>query len=468
MAPFTFSVSKGTMPPGISLSADGVLSGTPTAAGTYSFTVNVKDNSRGRGQSSGSQAYALVIDLAVLTITANDANMLYGGAPPALTASYSGFVNGDKASGLSRQPAISTTATSSSPVGSYTITPSGASDPNYAINYVTGTLEISPATLTITANDAAMTYGGTIPSLGVSYTGFVNGDNVSSLTTPPAITTTASSSSPAGVYSVAASGAIDPNYRFTYGPGTLTINPASLLVTAIAQNKEYGTPDPNFTYSASGFFNGDNSGILTGSLSRAPGEDVGSYPITEGSLSAGNNYTISYTGNYLTITIASQKITWTQSLLVGCNASTQEQLTASASSGLPVSYSVADRNIATVSGNVLTLLLPGTTVVTAAQAGDANHAAAPSVTDTLFYQESSLITQHWGDAIFFDNSSGDYVAWQWYKNDSVVAGATSPYYSETPSLNGQYFVIATNKDGQQVQSCTTGTSPARLPGWQRV
>jgi hypothetical protein len=145
------------------------------------------------------------------------------------------------------------------------------------------------------------------------------------------------------------------------------------------------------------------------------------------------------------------------------------QLNATASSGLPVSYSVADANIATVSGNVLTLLKPGTTVVTARQAGDANHTAAPAVTDTVFYQASSLITQHWNDVIFFDNSSGDYVAWQWYKNDSLVAGATSPYYSETPALNGQYFVIATTKDGQQIQSCTLTITPsAPIPGGIKV
>jgi MBG domain (YGX type) len=469
MPPYTFSVSGGTMPRGISLSADGVLSGTPTAAGKYSFTVTAQDNGRGRSRSTGSREYVLIIDQAVLTITANDANKLYGGALPALMASYSGFVNGDRASGLSKPPAITTTATSSSPAGSYAITPSGASDPNYTISYVAGTLTIIPATLTITVNSATMTYGGTVPSLGLSYTGFVNGDKVSSLTTPPTITTTATSSSSAGVYPIAASGAIDPNYSFTYSSGTLAVNPASLLVTTIAQEKEYAMPDPTFTYTATGFLNGDNSGIFTGSLSRAPGDNVGTYPITEGSLSAGSNYTIIYTGNYLTITAASQKITWTQSLLVGCSATTQVQLTATASSGLPVTYSVSNGNIATVSGNVLTVLQPGTNVVIATQAGDANHTAAPDVTDTVFYQGSSLIRQHWGDAIFFDNSSGDYVAWQWYKNDSLVAGATSPYYSETPSLNGQYFVVATNKDGQQVQSCTlTITGGAPIPGSIKV
>jgi hypothetical protein len=335
--------------------------------------------------------------------------------------------------------------------------------------YVNGDYTISPAPLTITAKDASMTYGGAVPSLSASYNGFVNGDDVSSLTTPPTIITTATASSPAGAYPITVSGAAGANYSFVYTPGTLTVNPATLLVTAKAQTKEYGAADPAFTYTASGFVNGDNADLFTGSLSRVAGENLGRYPITEGSLSAGGNYTISYTGNYLTITEATQHITWTQSLIVGCNDTTQVQLTAAASSGLPVTYSVTDPAVAIVSGNVLTLLQPGMAVVTATQAGDADYAAAPPVTDTVYYQATSLITQHWNDVIFFDNSSGDYVAWQWYKNGEAVSGATSPYYSEEPSLNGQYYVVATNKAGQQVQSCTlTIAAGAALPGGIKV
>jgi MBG domain (YGX type)/Putative Ig domain len=250
---------------------------------------------------------------------------------------------------------------------------------------------------------------------------------------------------------------------------TLVIDPANLLVTANPQTKEFGAADPAFTFTASGLLFSDNTGIITGSLTRTPGENVGTYPISIGNLSAGANYTIGYTGNFLTITVASQEITWAQSLLIGCNSTSQVQLTATASSGLPVTYSVSDPNIATVSGNVLTLLHPGTAVVTATQAGDANHSAAPAVTDTLSFEPASLISQHWNDAIFFDNSSGDFVQWQWYKNGTAVPGATNPYYSESPSLNGQYFVIATNKDGQEVESCTLTITPgAAIPGGIKV
>ncbi|WP_339750622.1 MBG domain-containing protein [Algoriphagus aquimarinus] len=83
----------------------------------------------------------------------------------------------------------------------------------------------------------------------------------------------------------------------------LIITPATLIVTAYAgQSKEYGEADPVFTYAASGFEAGDDETILTGSLSRTAGENVGNYAINKGTLSAGGNYTISFTGANFAIT----------------------------------------------------------------------------------------------------------------------------------------------------------------------
>src|ERR1700722_19522196 len=79
MAPYIFSVSTGSLPPGMSLSTDGTISGTPTATGPYSFTVSAQDNSPAPGPYSNSQPYTLVVDQATLTVTAGNANMTYGG-----------------------------------------------------------------------------------------------------------------------------------------------------------------------------------------------------------------------------------------------------------------------------------------------------------------------------------------------------------------------------------------------------
>ena len=52
MAPYTWSIAAGTLPAGLVLSADGHLSGTPTAAGTSSFTVKVRDAKQASGEAS--------------------------------------------------------------------------------------------------------------------------------------------------------------------------------------------------------------------------------------------------------------------------------------------------------------------------------------------------------------------------------------------------------------------------------
>src|SRR5437762_3263009 len=121
---------------------------------------------------------------AQLTITAQNKSKVYGAALPALTASYSGFVNGDTSASLDTPVSLGTPATPSSPVASYTITAAGAADANYAITFVNGTLTIAPAPLTIKADDKSRPAGQPNPPLTVTYTGFVNGDTVASLDSP--------------------------------------------------------------------------------------------------------------------------------------------------------------------------------------------------------------------------------------------------------------------------------------------
>jgi hypothetical protein len=86
----------------------------------------------------------LTITSAPLTITAYNASRVYGTANPAFSATYAGFVNGDSASALTGTLSCSTTATVSSPTGTYPISCSGLSSTNYSITYVPGQLTITP------------------------------------------------------------------------------------------------------------------------------------------------------------------------------------------------------------------------------------------------------------------------------------------------------------------------------------
>lgn len=62
VSPYTW-VSVGTMPPGISISAGGVLSGTPTAAGTYTFQLQATD----ANGCQGSNPFVMVVEAAKRT-----------------------------------------------------------------------------------------------------------------------------------------------------------------------------------------------------------------------------------------------------------------------------------------------------------------------------------------------------------------------------------------------------------------
>ncbi|MCQ2330433.1 MAG: hypothetical protein MJZ55_00415 [Paludibacteraceae bacterium] len=60
----------------------------------------------------------------------------------------------------------------------------------------------------------------------------------------------------------------------------------------------------------------------------------------------------------------------------------------------------------------------------------------------------------WGDVVFVDNSKGDYVTYQWYLENEIVAGATEQYYRFTPDqLQKEIHVEVVCKDGSILSSC---------------
>jgi gliding motility-associated-like protein len=233
-----------------------------------------------------------------LTITADNKSKTYGEANPTLTFSYTGLVNGDTK--VSMLPSISTTATSSSNVGTYPITLNGGSDENYTITLVNGTLVIGKAALTITADNKSKTYGEANPTLTFSYTGLVNGD--SKVITLPSIATTAVVSSNVGTYPITLTGGSDENYAITLVNGTLTIGKKDLTITADNKQKVYGEANPTLTFSYTGLVNGDTKVTTEPSISTTATQssNVGSYPITL-SGAADQNYAITLVNGTLTI-----------------------------------------------------------------------------------------------------------------------------------------------------------------------
>lgn len=256
------------------------------------------------------QLGTLSITKASLTISADNKSRFYGSANPALTATYSGFVNGDTESSIIL-PTISTIATNTSPAGSYQIKVNGGSAINYSLNKVYGTLTVKKAPLTVTADDKSRQYGIANPVFTVSYSGFVNGENSSVLTTAPVATSSATQLSSVGIYAIKPAGGVANNYLFTYVNGSLTIGKATLTATADNKTKTYGSSNPSLTISYSGFLNGDDENDITQptiSTTAVKLSVVGNYPIV---LNGGsdNNYTIINQDGNLSITPAILTVT---------------------------------------------------------------------------------------------------------------------------------------------------------------
>ncbi len=119
--------------------------------------------------------------------------------------------------------------------------------------------------------------------LNTDYTVTINGDNINVSTTKPTITI----------------GIVD-NLAYTLNgtePTTpiLDIQPFPITVTADPnQEKGLGALEPILTFTSTALFTPDD---FSGALSRVPGESIGSYPITIGSLDVGSNYTITFLSN---------------------------------------------------------------------------------------------------------------------------------------------------------------------------
>jgi len=176
-----------------------------------------------------------------LMITANDVTRLYG-APETLTASYSGFVNGDTASNLDTPATLGTDATSVSPVGSYPIAVSAASDANYDITFVPGTLTITRAatvgTIATSANPVStgqpvtftFTVSAVAPSTGVPVgtVQFSVDGTFTSASLVNGVATLTTSSLAAGLHTVTAEYQGTPNF---FGSTIVRLNPDQLINT---------------------------------------------------------------------------------------------------------------------------------------------------------------------------------------------------------------------------------------------
>ncbi|MDB4925781.1 gliding motility-associated C-terminal domain-containing protein, partial [Mucilaginibacter sp.] len=176
-------------------------------------------------QAAISIASQLTVAKAQLTVKADNKGRQYGTANPALTITYSGFVNGEDINKLTTPPIVATLATATTSPGNYQITPSSAAAYNYSFNYVAGTLTIIPLTNAVATNltIGSGTLSPTFASGTFAYTISV-GYNVNYITLTPTFDPTAS----ATIYGTPVPNG-SPSYNIGLNAGN---NVITLVITA--------------------------------------------------------------------------------------------------------------------------------------------------------------------------------------------------------------------------------------------
>jgi hypothetical protein len=129
----------------------------------------------------------------------------------------------------------------------------------------------------VTAANATRFYGDPNPAFTGTITGLKNGDNITAT-----YSSVADPTSPAGFYAIVPV-LVDPsaklgNYAVTINNGSLTVDPAPLVVSTASASRLYGDPNPAFTGAIIGLKNGDNITAIYSSAAD-PTSAVGNYPI---------------------------------------------------------------------------------------------------------------------------------------------------------------------------------------------
>jgi N-acetylneuraminic acid mutarotase len=339
------SASMTTDPAGLTvdITYDGSATA-PTAAGSYAVTGTVNE-----ANWQGSATGTLVIAKAAAAVELGSLAQTYDGTPKAATATT------DPA-GLVVEFTYDGSATAPAAAGSYAVTGT-VNEANWQ-GSATGTLTIGKAAATVELGDLNHVYDGT--------------PKEAAATTDPAgltvdITYDGSATAPVAAGSYAVTGLVnEANYQGS-ATGTLTIGKAGATVELGSLAHVYdGTPKAATATT-------DPAGLAVdltyNGLATAP-TNAGSYTVV-GTVNEAN-YHGAATGT-LTIAKANQVIANFRPedgsrFAVGENV----QLTAQASSGLPVQFATLDNRIARRNGSTLTFVNPGRARIRAYQPGDAN------------------------------------------------------------------------------------------------
>jgi hypothetical protein len=302
------------------------------------------------------------------------------------TASYS---EAPVAGTFTYLPAAGTTLAAGKHELKVTFTPDD--DVHYISVEKTVSITIAKAPLTATASSYSIREGEAIPALDVTYSGFVNGEDENVLDTKPTTTTTATATSPTGVYDITVSGGADDNYEFAYVAGKLTVsNP--IVVDAVK------APQPACE--------GDKLSLA--------------YTLTSG---RPTEYQIVFDAKALTAGFSNSGYT-----------------------------ALADNGTATFS---IPLRVADGTYQASLQLRDGyGNISEPTTFQVTVNVSADVIVPKFGNVVLINNHDGRFTGYQWYKNGSAIGGATSQFYKDPNGLSGTYYTQLKTVTGQTLNTCS--------------
>lgn len=402
------SSGTGTISYSVTVGTCTILGTTITATGSSgncSVTATIAADSRYAAATSASITIGL--SKAPLTVTASSHSITYGSTVPTISASYVGLLNSETSSVVTGQ-SCTTTYTNTSGFGTTPTTScSGGVATNYAISYVAGSITINKAIPTITVSASGTARYGSLDTLTVT-TSVAGAVSVSkavggALTDCTSLVTVGNSAkcvwAPNSIGNTTLNVAFSPTDTTNYVDSTTSfirnVSTALITITPTAgQTKIYGANSPTLTYSVTtGSLVGSDT--LNGALTYT-GTNVGSYPITIGTL-ANSNYTITLASVNFGITQATQTTVSLSSLSTAYNPSNKTvALTGSGGSGTGTYSTALDSSNTTagcaVSGTTLTYTTAGTCVIAVTKASDTNNLARTDVVSFSIGLASQTIT----------------------------------------------------------------------------
>lgn len=288
-------------------------------------------------------------------------------------------------------------STTSLAAGTYSVIASYGGDANYqASASAAQTLTIAKTAQTITFGALGNKTYGAAP---FTLTATASSSLAVTFTVTGPATVTGSTVTITGVGQVVVTAAQAGNA--TYAAATsvsqsFTVTKAVLTATAANLSRAFGAANPTLTYATAGFVNGDTAAVISGTATLATTatttSPAGTYPITFATQAlTATNYSFTYVPGTLTVHGgAAQTITFPTILnhIVGDAPFT---LSATASSGLAVSYAVTS-GPATITGSVVTLTGAGTVTIQATQTGDTTYAAATPVSQSFTVATAAVPT----------------------------------------------------------------------------